>query len=68
MKNLSFEQIWDAILSREESKIRAVYAHLDADSKNSIAAHLKRMTCEDGWHPEQVISARFALEVLEGKE
>ena len=28
------------------------------------SAHLRVMTSEDGWHPEQVISAQAALDVI----
>ena len=32
--------------------------------RGAVSAHLHLMTSEDGWHPEQVISAQAALDVI----
>jgi hypothetical protein len=58
------EILWDALLSRDPSQIRAAFADLDPDSQKVVLAHLRRMAEEDGWHPEQVKSARTALAAL----
>lgn len=58
------EYVWDNLLSRSPERIRAVFARLDQASKAEVIAHLNKMTSEDGWHPEQVISARAALDAL----
>ena len=58
------EIIWDALLSREEDQIRPAFLALDAETRQAVGAHLRVMTSEDGWHPEQVISAQAALDVI----
>jgi hypothetical protein len=65
MSEKSFiESTWDSILSRDPSQIRLAYAALDAASKKVVADHLQTMCIEEGWHPEQVISAQAALRVI----
>jgi hypothetical protein len=59
------EKTWDGLLSREESQIIRAYSPLDADSQRTVYTHLQKMVSEPGWHPEQVISARKALEVID---
>ncbi len=63
-QNEYLEQIWDGILSREEDRIRLTYLTLDKNSRMIVLEHLKKMTGEPGWHPEQVESAGAALEVI----
>jgi hypothetical protein len=58
------EIVWEALLSRDEAQIRPAYLALDAQTRRAVGAHLRVMTSEDGWHPEQVISARAALDVI----
>lgn len=58
------EELWDALLSRQAERVQAAYASLDRLGRQAIAAHLRRMASESGWHPEQVKSARAALEAL----
>jgi hypothetical protein len=60
------ENLWDSLLSREAGLIRAAYASLALDEQASVLAHLQRMAVEDGWHPQQRISAQAALDALEG--
>lgn len=60
------ELFWDQILSRSPDQIRAAFARLDEPSRREVIAHLHRMASEEGWHPEQVASARAALDALEG--
>ena len=61
------EKTWDGILSREEVTIKETFASLDPESKKVVFDHLHKMAAESGWHPEQVISAQTALQVLEGQ-
>lgn len=58
------ENLWDGLLSREPERICATYETLDLASRAVVLAHLKRMVSESGWHPEQVLSARAALQAL----
>jgi methionine salvage enolase-phosphatase E1 len=59
------EKTWDGLLSREEPLIKHTFESLDADSQQTVYTHLQKMVSEDGWHTEQVTSARKALEVLD---
>ena len=61
------ETIWDNLLSHEPEKIQHAYQLLDNSSQVEVIDHLKKMVTEDGWHPEQVTSARIALNTLTGK-
>lgn len=58
------EAIWDSLLSRDQEEIRKKFSELDTDSKKVILGHLHNMINESGWHPEQVASARIALQAL----
>jgi len=40
---------------------------LDESSRTEIINHLKKMAFESGWNPEQIKSAKVALEVLTDK-
>ncbi len=62
MNNL--EMIWNSLLSRNPEEIRNTYADLDPASRQVVLDHLRAMVSESGWHPEQVTSARIALEAL----
>ncbi len=64
----SKEIIWEQILSRDPEQVHAAFFALDAETQKQVAAHLRLMTSEEGWHPEQVISARKALEVIKNKD
>jgi hypothetical protein len=59
------EQTWDGILSREAEKIKNVFIGLSDEDQKVVVNHLHKMSEEEGWHPEQVKSARIALDVLE---
>ncbi len=59
------ERIWDGLLSRQAARIRATYAELDDASRREVLNHLQRMVTEEGWHPQQVKSARAALRALQ---
>jgi hypothetical protein len=63
MSNL-FDTVWTAILSRQADQIKTAFASLTPDEQKKVAVHLEKMVSEEGWHPEQVISARAALEAI----
>lgn len=58
------EVLWDHLLSREPEHIRDIYQDLSKTEQSAICKHLKRMTHEEGWHDEQRISARIALNTI----
>lgn len=62
------EIFWTEILSRQAEHVHAAYSALPEEEKIAILIHLKKMTTEPGWHPEQVESASTALEILEEKD
>ncbi len=58
------ELLWDQLLSRQPEQIRMAYNHLTPDEQVDVLRHLGRMASEPGWHTEQVLSARAALNAL----
>jgi hypothetical protein len=70
MTNLEsfLEQTWDGILSRDPQRITQVFNGLSSKDQQVVLHHLRKMTSESGWHPEQVISAQTALDVLDREE
>ena len=64
MDELFLEQAWDDLLSRDPEKIKRRFGLLDRDSQLTVENHLRNMISEDGWHPEQVLSAQAALDVI----
>lgn len=60
----SLEEIWDGLLSRETEKIRMIYQTLDENSRKTAFQHLQKMSTEEGWHPDQRLSAQTALAAL----
>jgi uncharacterized protein YdeI (YjbR/CyaY-like superfamily) len=58
------ESLWDQLLSRQATQIQAAFASLTPEDQKAIVAHLSRMVEEEGWHPEQRLSARMALQAL----
>jgi len=61
------EDIWEAILSRQPDLIQAAFASLDETEQATVLTHLRRMSIEEGWHPEHRQSARSALSTLGGE-
>jgi cytochrome c553 len=59
------EDLWESLLSEEPPRIRAVWEELTDDECELVAAHLKRMATEEGWHPLQRQAASKALEVIQ---
>ena len=62
------EILWDDLLSRESRRIQQAFETLSADERSAILAHLKRMSSEPDWHPEQARSAKTALQALESAD
>lgn len=62
----SIEIVWEKILSREAGQITAAFFELDDESRRQVLAHLRVMVSEEGWHPEQKVSAQTALDALKG--
>lgn len=62
----SLEDFWDDILSRLPERVKAAYGSLEIGEQQALLAHLKKMTKEKDWHPEQRKSARAALKVIAG--
>jgi len=61
------ELFWESLLSRQPDQIQAAFNAVDKITQAQVLDHLRQMATEEGWHPEQVISAQIALEVLTGE-
>lgn len=61
---LHLEHIWDRLLSRDPQLIRNTFLELDPESQATVLAHLQEMAFGEGWHEEQVTSARTALKAI----
>jgi len=55
---------WDALLSRQAEVVQQAYLSLAPVDRQAVLAHMQRMSVEPGWHPEQRISAEFALQAI----
>lgn len=55
---------WEALLSRQPEQVLSAYQHATPAEQAAILIHLQRMTSEDGWQPEQKLSAQIALQVI----
>lgn len=67
MSNL-FDTFWGEILSREPSRIKSAFNHLEPEEQRKVVLHLEKMVSEDDWHPEQVTSAQAALEAISNEQ
>jgi hypothetical protein len=56
--------IWDSLLGQKPEQIRSIFTTLSAGDQQAILVHLKKMVTEEGWHPEQRISAETALNAI----
>lgn len=65
--NNELEALWEALLSRQEQLIIRAFNKIDPQEQQAILKHLNRMVSEPGWQPEQVTSARTALNILISK-
>jgi hypothetical protein len=61
------ELFWESLLSRQPNQILAAYNSVDKTTQAEVLEHLRQMVNEEGWHPEQVLSAQTALEILTGE-
>lgn len=59
------ESLWDRLLSREPGMIQSAFTALPAAEQAAVLQHLRRMAVEDGWHPEQRLSAEAALHSIQ---
>jgi hypothetical protein len=59
------EELWESILSRQPDRVQQAFNSLNQVEQQSVMAHLRSMSNEPGWHPEQRLSAQLALQVLE---
>jgi hypothetical protein len=60
----SLENIWDRLLSRVPEQVRSAFSGLGPEEQQEILKHLRKMSTEPGWHPEQRRSAEAALKAL----
>jgi len=58
------EELWEHLLSREAERVKEAFSTLTKHEQESVLSHLRRMTDEPGWHAEQRLSARFALDTV----
>ncbi len=59
------EKFWGEVLSRDPQRILAAMGSIkDAEEREAIITHLRRMATEDGWLEPQRISAESALTAL----
>lgn len=63
--NLSIEELWDNLLSRDTQLINAAFNQLTKSEQNLVLDHLHKMTQEEGWLPVQKKSAQAALSSIE---
>ncbi len=61
---IPLDELWDQLLSRHPETIRTVFSQIDQQQQANVLLHLQRMATEEGWHSEQRVSARAALEAL----
>ena len=61
------DDLWGSLLSRQPSVIRRVFIALDLASRQVVINHMEIMATQPGWQPQQIESAKFALEVLGDK-
>lgn len=62
------DKLWDHLLSRQPELVREAFNSLDRSAQKSVLTHLQRMVKEEGWQPEQRLSAQAALQALELKQ
>lgn len=56
--------VWGDLLSRNASLIRATFFRLEDEVRTQVLNHLQSMVNQPGWHEQQVLSAKIALEVF----
>lgn len=68
MNESDLEKLWDRLLSRQPELVLKAFRTLKSQDREAVMDHLRRMASEPGWHPEQVKSARVALDALSGAQ
>lgn len=58
------ENIWDMLLSKQPVIIEKAFDSLESDQQESVLGHLRSMVAEQGWQPEQRVSAQTALDTI----
>lgn len=58
------EILWEHLLSRQPHLIETAFASLDSTDQQTVLQHLQHMIKDDGWQPEQRLSAQVAIDVL----
>ncbi len=56
--------LWTDLLSSDPALIRRAWGRLTDDECRAVLDHLRRMTEDEGWQPEQRAAAAAALRVL----
>ena len=56
---------WENILSRNKELIKSAIVQVSKEERDQIIHHLQKMAFEPGWHEEQIISAKYALNVVQ---
>jgi len=62
------EKFWEMLLSRNPESILEAFHSLSREDQEQVTNHLVKMTSEEGWHPEQIMSAQTALDVLKNSK
>jgi hypothetical protein len=61
------QTFWAAILSRRRRRILMAFESVSHEEQRAVVTHLRRMSVEAGWLPQQKDSAEAALAVIEGR-
>ncbi len=61
---LDLETLWGELLSRDASRVRAVWRILTEEERIAIRIHLEKMVTAEGWLEPQRVSARAALAAI----
>jgi hypothetical protein len=59
---------WDRLLSRQPDLIENAFQLVSEPEQKALVSHLIRMRDEEGWLPEQRLSATVAIQVIEKLE
>jgi hypothetical protein len=59
------EIFWSRLLSGDADLIRAAWAVVGAEDRESVRRHLRSMAEEEGWQPGQREAARATLRCLD---
>ena len=59
---------WDRLLSRQPDLIENAFQMVSEPEQKALVTHLIRMRDEEGWFPQQRLSATVAIQVIEKLE